>query len=340
MINMICKEIDLQKAYLQGDVLETIYIGGGTPSLLSRAELDLIFSTISKHFSFSDLKEITMEANPDDLNSSKIDSYKGGEINRFSVGIQSFYDDELSYLNRAHSSAEASSCIYKLQEAGFENITLDLIFGIPNSNRDKWMKNVEKALKLNVPHLSCYALTIEERTVFGNWFKKGTLKVEDDLVVNEQFTMLMDKMTEKGYEQYEISNYAKPNFRAVHNTNYWSGEKYLGIGPGAHSYNGDSRQYNISNNTKYIDSIRKGKVPFDIEMLTKDNKVNEYIMTSLRTGWGCNTNYISKRFGVILNTEVIRKFIEQDKWVSKDGIITLTRSGKLIADELSSQLFI
>lgn len=343
MINAICKEIELQKNYLKGDKIETIYFGGGTPSLLNEKDFDLIFNKLNKHFSLSNLKEVTLEANPDDLTKDKIGVIKNTLINRFSIGIQSFYDDDLTYLNRAHNSKEALNSVKIAQDFGFDNITVDLIFGIPNSTIEQWSNNVEKALDLDVPHLSCYALTIEEKTVFGNWLKKGKLNVMDDDIVNSQFELLMEKSFNVGYEQYEISNYAKLNYRAIHNTNYWTGKKYLGIGPGAHSFNGLSRQYNVSNNPKYIEAINNLKPSFEIEILTHNNKVNEYIMTSLRTSWGCDMMYLKKEFEydiLNINETYLQKYTMDDLLIENNNILTLTRKGKFIADEIASQLFI
>ena len=343
MIDAICKEIELQKEYLNGAKIETIYFGGGTPSLLDLADFELIFNAIAKHHSLSGVKEITIEANPDDLNLVKLKELKTTLINRFSIGIQSFYDDDLKFINRAHTSSEAENCVKLTQDSGFENITIDLIFGIPTLTNEKWKSNIEKALSLDIPHLSCYALTIEEKTVFGNWLKKGKINVSDDDTVNNQFELLMNLSAKAGFEQYEISNYAKENYRAVHNTNYWKGIKYLGIGPGAHSFDGVSRQYNIANNPQYIQSINEGRLNFDKEILTKANQLNEYIMTSLRTSWGCDLNFINKIYSVDLmnlNKNYIQQAIISGLLIIENNYLYLTKKGKLISDSISSQLFV
>ena len=342
VLKSILKEIELQKDYLDGEKIESIYFGGGTPSILSVDEINSITNKISDFHDLSNLKEITLEINPDDINQKKVVELKSTLINRFSVGIQSFFDDDLKFMNRAHNANEAQNSIKLLQDTGFENLTLDLIYGIPNSRLEKWDENLQKAFVLDVPHLSCYSLTIEEKTVFGNWFEKRKINALDDDSVNEQFLHLMNETEKNGFEHYEISNFAKKRKRAFHNTNYWLGEKYLGIGPSAHSFDGESRQSNIPNNVKYVQQISEKNNWFEKEILTPENQANEYIMTSLRTIWGCDLNYLINKFNY--NLELIKydlfELQNQKLILVKDNIITLTKKGKTLTDSISEKLFI
>ena len=342
VIDSICKEIELHKNYLKGAPINSIYFGGGTPSLLSSVEINKITDTIAKHFELSELKEVTLEANPDDLSKESILSLKGTIVNRLSIGIQSFQDNELKYLNRAHDSTEANSSVKISQDAGFENITIDLIYGIPVSNLEVWTENLEKAFGLGVQHLSCYGLTIEEKTVFGNWLKKGKINVVEDDIINKQFLHLMNETAKQGFEQYEISNFAKDNSIAYHNSNYWKGVEYLGIGPGAHSFNTNYRQYNITNNAKYVQQIKASERWFELEPLSIENKINEYIMTSLRTKWGCNLSKLLKDFNYPVHQfdDYLEKCKSNGQIDINNKIITLTKKGKLLADSISSELFI
>lgn len=342
VIISILKEIEIQKDYLESEKIESIYFGGGTPSILSVDEINKITDSISKHHNLSELKEVTLEINPDDINQTKVNAFKNTIVNRFSVGIQSFFDEDLKYLNRAHNSNEADTSIKMLQDAGFDNLTLDLIYGIPTSGMERWKTNLQKAFDLNVPHLSCYALTIEEKTVFGNWLDKGKIAVMDDESVNAQFNHLMDESKLNGFEHYEISNFAKAGYRAFHNTKYWLGKKYLGIGPSAHSYNETSRQSNIANNVKYIEAFQNKKDWFEIEFLTPENKANEYLMTSLRTIWGCNLDTLKNQFNYNTDNinEVLNQLTADGLILVKDKNITLTKNGKLLTDSISEKLFI
>lgn len=339
----LLKEISLQKAYLQGEIIKTIYFGGGTPSLLPAADLQKIIDSIFEaHIVYPDV-EITLEANPDDLDKSTINAIRNTSINRLSLGVQSFRDEDLKYLNRVHDAKQVISSIKFAQDAGFGNISIDLIFGIPTLTNKNWEENISTFLDLNVPHLSAYALTIEPKTNLELLIRKGKMTPVDEALTVEHFQALMQAMKKQGYEHYEISNFCKPGFYSRHNRSYWSGEKYLGLGPSAHSFDGNSRQWNISNTGQYIKSITERISYSEKEILTKDQQYNEYILTSLRTMWGTNTDFINTQFGskyFSYFTTKCKKFIESGMLINNDNIITLSEKGKLFADGISSELFI
>ena len=341
LIDALLHEIDLSKAYLNAEPIETLYWGGGTPSLLSVSELTEIVRKLEHYYSFAQMKEFTLEANPDDLNPDKIDELvllQHLGLNRLSVGIQSFRDEDLRYMNRAHNAEEAIISVKRLQDAGFENLTIDLIYGAPTMNDEQWLTNLEAAFKLNVPHISSYALTVEPKTILYKKIKSGAQIPLDEDQSARQFKMLMQQMLANGYEQYEISNFAKPGKYAIHNSNYWSGKKYLGLGPSAHSYNGNSRRWNVANNIHYISAISNGEIKYEEEVLTESQKVNEWIMTSLRTQWGLPIN---KAIPAIAGPILERlKSVNPSFYIYKDDILTLTDQGKLFADGIASTLFI
>jgi oxygen-independent coproporphyrinogen-3 oxidase len=342
MVEAMCKELELQKSYLL-DSVETIYFGGGTPSMLSEEEIETLLNQISKNFSLKSNLEITLEANPDDLTEEKLKMLKKLGINRLSIGIQSFNEEYLKMLNRAHNAQEAQNCVYLAQNEGFQNITIDLIYAIPAPNHKIWQQDLEKALSLKIPHISAYCLTIEEKTVLGNWTKKKKFFPSDDEFAAIQFEMLVKTLTNNGYEHYEISNFALPNCYSKHNTNYWKGIHYVGIGASAHSYNGHSRQYNVRNNAQYIQSLELGNLPFEKENLSKEDKINEYVMTSLRTQWGCDVSYLKENFGIDLLEKfksIFFKFTQNEWVVIKEGKITLTFAGKLLADRITEEIFL
>ena len=343
MVMSVCREISLQKDYLAGETLESVYFGGGTPSLLEVADVKQIFEAVSTHFRILDGAEITLEANPDDLSPAKITGLATTPINRLSIGIQSFYDSHLRFLNRAHSSREATDCIRLAQDAGLTNLSIDLIYAIPHPDHSVWTADLQKAIGLEVPHISAYCLTIEPGTVFGNWLRRGKLPAPNEHFAAEQFEMLMQGLERQGYEQYEISNFAQPGYYARHNTNYWKNRKYLGIGPSAHSFNGFQRQFNVANNAHYLKSIKDGRVPGTVESLTPVESANEYIMTSLRTQWGCDTAYVRQQFGfdlLQLNRRYLDKCQQQNLLSVHNGVIMLEAKGKLLADRIASDLFI
>jgi oxygen-independent coproporphyrinogen-3 oxidase len=343
MLQALSQEIDLRKNYLAGETIETIYFGGGTPSLLSADDLQILIGAITDLYEVSPTAEITLEANPDDLNPQKVREFRQTLINRFSIGIQSFFEEDLKWMNRAHTAREAQSSIKRVQDAGFENITADLIYGFPLLSTPKWEHNIQQLIELHIPHISSYAMTVEPATALSSFIKKGEQKPMDEGQSTAQFLILMDQLIGVGFEHYEISNFAKPGLYSKHNSNYWEGVSYLGIGPSAHSFNGESRQWNISNNSKYIDQIQLKKIPAEIEVLTTENRINEYIMTSLRTSKGMSLQKITERFGSDYSNEVrdgLEPFADKN-WINlNDQIVTLTSDGKLFADHIASKLFI
>lgn len=342
MIDAICKEIDLQSDFLSSRELTTIYFGGGTPSLLEASEIQIVLERLSHHYSWNDTIEITLEANPDDITLDKISNLKEGGINRLSIGIQSFIDSELIASNRAHNAEESLTAIKICQDAGIDNLSLDLIYGMPNSTQDTWQYNIDKALQLNIDHISSYALTVEPNTALNLMVKKGSITLPEEIEVSKQYLQLIDSLTSVGYDHYEISNFAKPNKYAVHNTNYWKSIPYLGVGPSAHSYQPTFRQWNISNNAKYIDSITKGIVPYEIEKTDYAAQYNEFVMTRLRTMWGINIEELKNKFpNEVLRLEnEILCYIESKHVVCDLHHYRLTPEGRLLADRIASELFL
>ena len=343
LVNQLATELILQKEYLQGEPIETIYLGGGTPSLLTAHELEILFSSIQNNYPVADDVEITLEANPDDLNSQKLNEMKTAGVNRLSIGIQSFDENVLRFLNRAHTATEALGCVDAAHKSGINNISIDLIYSIPGQDEETLLKNLTTALSLHPNHISAYSLTVEEKTVFGQWASKGKLMAVEEDQSARQFELVMDALTQSGYQHYEISNYCLPGFQSKHNTSYWKGKKYLGLGPSAHSYNGETRQFNLSNNHLYIKSIKNGVVPFELEELTTENKINEYLFTSLRTNWGCDLNYLKEQFDYDLasqNKPYLTQLLAGNLIELRDNTITLMRAGKLLADRIAADLFV
>ncbi len=342
VLNAIVSEMKKRSSFLEGTKIRTIYFGGGTPSILSTDELNAIFEHLNAQFNLSDVNEITMEANPDDLTPEKIKALSKTPINRFSIGIQSFQNEDLKYMNRAHNVEQAKSSIKGVQDAGWENITIDLIYGTPTLNNDMWLENMQHVIDFEIPHLSAYGLTVEEKTPLFHAIKKGHQKPLDEQKSKTQFEMLMDFIPENGLEQYEISNFAKEGFEAKHNGSYWTDDIYLGLGPSAHSFDGKRRLWNISNNILYIKSLQNNELPQDFEELTEVQRYNEYLLTSLRTKKGVDIEYTKSRFSPFLidffNFSV-KKWMLSGEITEKDGFFTLTKKGKIIADYLSSDLF-
>lgn len=333
----LVKEISLQKNYLGSDTVETIYFGGGTPSLLEAAETGRLLDEIRENFSLTQPAEITLEANPDDITEEKLQAWKRAGINRLSIGIQSFFEEDLKWMNRAHSATQARNSLL-MAIPHFDNITLDLIYGYPLLTHDKWKYNVEQAIALTIPHLSCYALTVEPKTPLAKMIRQKQKEAVLPEHQAEQFVLLMRWLRQAGYEQYEISNFARPGFRSRHNSSYWKGEKYLGLGPSAHSYDGRSRQWNAANNSVYISSLRKDEIPFEKEILTASQQLNEYIMTSLRTAEGLDLEKIHTQAPIIRNRS--QKYIAEGKMVVKENKLILTPEGKLFADGIAADLFV
>jgi oxygen-independent coproporphyrinogen III oxidase len=337
LIAALLKEVELQHKYLDGETIETIYFGGGTPSLCSKEEIENILQKIQSSFTVSPGAEITLEANPDDITPQKLESWKETGINRLSIGIQSFFDEDLQWMNRAHNSEQAIDNL-QLATGVFDNITIDLIYGTPGLTNEKWKQNVDKAIALNIPHLSCYALTVEPKTPLDKLIRQHKSADINPDKQSEQFILLMQWLGEAGYEHYEISNFAKPGFRSLHNSSYWQGKKYIGFGPSAHSFDGNARWWNIANNNSYIDSINKGIIPFEKEELTTTQKLNEYIMISLRTAEGLNLSKIDKAASLELRA-ASKKYIETGLIKMEKDFLKLTNEGKLLADGIAADLF-
>jgi oxygen-independent coproporphyrinogen III oxidase len=341
MLQALVKEIQLQKNYLSGETIETIYFGGGTPSVLEPGEINLLIDTITGIHTVASNAEITLEANPDDLYKAKVQALRHTPVNRFSIGIQSFFDEDLAWMNRVHRANEAEAAVKRAQDTGFENITVDLIYGYPLLTDQKWKHNLNTVFELGVPHVSSYSMTVEPDTALASFISKKKQPPMNEQQSAEQFNVLMDAMQANGFEHYEISNFCKPGHYSRHNANYWKGVKYLGIGPSAHSYNGEARQWNVANNAKYIQSIIKNNIPAETEILTETNRLNEYIMTSLRTIWGLDMGKLNAIAAASANQLLIAAEEYFDRgWISqKENTIYLTPTGKLYADQIAAGLF-
>jgi len=322
--------------------ISSIFIGGGTPSLFTADSIDRLLNDIQQTAELIPNAEITLEANPDDITHLKITRLKTGGINRLSVGIQSFIDHELIVSNRAHTAEESENAIKICQDAGMDNLSLDLIYGMPNSNQETWQYNIDKALQLDVQHISSYALTVEPNTALDLMVKKETIQLPTEIEVSQQYLNLITSLTTHNYDHYEISNFAKPNKYAIHNTNYWRSIPYLGLGPSAHSYQPTFRQWNVNNNAKYIESITNGIVPFEIEKTNHTDQFNEYIMTRLRTMWGINIEELKNRFPNQLQSvhDGISEYIQSDHAILQNNHYKLTPEGRLLADRIASNLFL
>lgn len=344
LVSSIIKEIDLRQNYLQDKQIETIYFGGGTPSLLSEKETHLILEKIYKLYEVHPQAEITVECNPDDLSNTKLQELKTLNVNRLSIGLQSFNDDELKWMNRAHTASESEASVKRAQDKGFENITIDLIYGSKFSNLSNWKTTLNKAIDLEVKHISSYNLTVEDKTKLGHDVAKKKEQLIDDDKSAELFLEMIDRLQKNHFIHYEISNFGKEHFFSKHNSNYWKGSHYLGLGPSAHSFNGVSRQWNVSNNTIYINKITSGDLTvFEKEILTNENRFNEYILTSLRTIWGVNLDVLKSQFNeefVKLFQSKVNSYIKDETISLKDNSYTLTTKGKLLADKIASDLFV
>lgn len=335
-------EIALRKGYLQDETINSIYFGGGTPSLLNKEDLEFFFNAIYKQFKVDSEAEITMEANPDDLNENYVFGLAASPVNRLSIGVQSFFDEELKWMNRAHQATQSIAAVKRVQDAGINNVTIDLIYGIPISTTSKWEENINKALQLNIDHISAYCLTVEEKTLLKKLINKGTVNEPDDEVAHNQFNVLIDKLAEAGYEQYEISNFARNKKYAIHNSSYWKQQPYLGIGPSAHSYNIHTRSWNVNNNHLYIKQLEEGNTAFETEWLSPENRFNEYIMTSLRTMWGCEKTKLETDFTAQLNKirTPLQKLIEEGNLIDTETHYRLAKHARFFADGISASLFV
>lgn len=342
LVHALMRELELQKNYTQ-EPIRTLYFGGGTPSLLTRDELSGLIDAVRENYSLDATAEITLEANPDDLTREHLMDLHQVGINRLSIGIQSFDPNTLRFLHRVHDADRARQCLHDARDAGFNNISIDLIYAIPGHGEESWAGALREAIGFSPEHISSYALTIEERTVFGNWKKRGKLVPAQEETAARQFERLMDVLSAAGYDHYEISNFSKPGFQSKHNSSYWAGVPYLGIGPSAHSFDGATRQFNIRNNAQYVRSIQTGVIPAEREILTRSNQINEYLLTSLRTSRGCDFDIILKRWHEPLlatRQAYITRLVDQQLVVLVGSVMQLTRSGKLLADQLIEDLMV
>ena len=350
MMEALISEIELRKDEFKGEEVATIYFGGGTPSVLSTDEIQILIDAVYKNYTIIENPEITLEANPDDLTKMSVraqsrtifEDYKSIGINRLSIGIQSFFEKDLKLMNRAHNAEEAKKCL-SLATRYFDNISIDLIYGIPNTTNEEWRENIETALSFGIPHISSYALTVEPKTALQKFIEKGIIEDVDDELAQEQFLILVDELDQAGFVHYELSNFGKEDFFSKNNSAYWQGKKYLGIGPSAHSFNGKERSWNIANNALYIKKIKENKLPREIEELSVTDRYNEYVMTGLRTVWGVRFTRIEEEFGnqylqyLIMQAE---KFILQDLLYIENDTLKTTRKGKFLTDGIASDLFI
>jgi len=343
VVHAIVNEIELQKSYLDKEPINTIYFGGGTPSLLALHEIEIILQTIYKTFHVAGSPEVTLEANPDDMAYQKLLGFKEMGINRLSIGIQSFDDAILKFLNRAHDARSAFASLAQAREAGFNNISVDLMYSIPGQDSATWERNIDQAIALGPEHISAYALTIEPRTVFGKWKAAKKIKEQDNDSSAQDLLVLIDYLEKAGFDHYEVSNFSKPGFISNHNSNYWKAEKYLGIGPSAHSYNGISRQYNISNNHLFLNSINAGKIPATLEILTREDKINDCLLTTLRTSWGADLKGLVQdhQYDLLqLQGDYVTRLLDNNLAILSKESLILTKSGRLLADKIASDLFI
>lgn len=342
VVEGILLELELRKNYLKGEAVDTVYFGGGTPSLLPANALEQILEQVAQIFP-GEKSEVTLEANPDDLNFDSLATWKSLGIDRLSLGIQSFQDEILTAYNRVHNSKQAKQAIQLGRAAGFEKFSIDLMYGYPHANHDLWKKDLEEALTLDPGHLSAYSLTVEPKTTLGNWVKKGKFIPAEEEFVAQQFEWLQEQCEQAGYLQYEISNFCRSNQGAIHNSNYWKRIPYLGLGPSAHSFDGHTRGYNPPSNPNYIKTLVAGKLPFVVEPLEKDESINEEILTSLRTSWGLNTASLADRYHLDLfqiKEAALTKLTALGLIHVEGKTLTLTRKGKLLADSIASEIFI
>jgi oxygen-independent coproporphyrinogen-3 oxidase len=348
MVLAIAKEIQMRKSefsLLDGaqndNKIETIYFGGGTPSVLTSEEINFLIAAVYSNYAVIDNPEITLEANPDDLSSERIIELSKSKINRLSIGIQSFFEDDLQLMNRAHNSAEARKCLEESAKY-FDNISLDLIYGIPGMSNEKWKQNIATALSFGIPHISSYALTVEPKTALNTLIQTGKIAAPIDEVTQEHFAILVETLEANAFIHYELSNFGKENYFSKNNSAYWLGKKYIGIGPSAHSYDGISRSWNVSNNSIYLKSIQEDKLPNEIEILSVMDRYNEYVMTGLRTIWGVSLDRVETEFGTeyleYLKKQV-QKFLDDDLVLVKNNILKPTKKGKFLTDGIASDLF-
>jgi oxygen-independent coproporphyrinogen-3 oxidase len=341
-LNALAKEINSRHDYLQSRKCRSIYFGGGTPSLLNPEEIERILNDVQRCFSFSEDPEITMEVNPDDVTPEKLKEWKAMGFNRISLGVQSFFDEDLVYLNRIHNSRQSAVSSQQIFDAGFTNVSADLIFGMPTLTNEHLFENIKKLADLGIPHISSYALTVEPKTALETLIREKKIKSPDETRIVGQFRLTMETLKSLGYNHYEISNFCRENYYSKHNTMYWSGEHYIGLGPSAHSYNGISRQGNVANISEYIEKVSNNERHFESETLSVIQKYNEYVMTSLRTMWGCDLGKIGREFGeefAVASRQSAVKFIDSGEMIEKDRVLYLTDKGKLFADGIAAEMF-
>jgi oxygen-independent coproporphyrinogen-3 oxidase len=341
LVNALVKELKLRKDEFKKTNVETIYFGGGTPSLLTIDELRLLIDEVYKNYKVIDDPEITLEANPDDLTSQRIIELTKTPINRLSIGIQSFYEADLKLMNRAHNSAEAKECL-SMATRHFNNISIDLIYGIPGLTNENWIKNIETALSFNISHISSYALTVEPKTALESFIKKGIIQNVDDDLAQAQFHLLIETLEAHDFVHYELSNFGKPDYFSKNNSAYWQGKSYIGIGPSAHSFNGHQRGWNVRNNSKYIQSLQNNQLPIEMETLSTNDKYNEYVMTGLRTIWGVSVEKVASDFGENYKMYLLKqaeKHLNEHLLYLDDGKLLVTKKGKFLSDGIASDLF-
>lgn len=341
MILALANEIKMRKNEFKNEIVETIYFGGGTPSILQIADLKFLIETVYDNYSIIEYPEITLEANPDDLSENRIIEFSKTKINRLSIGIQSFFEDDLKLMNRAHNAEEAKKCL-EMATQHFDNISLDLIYGIPGMTNDLWKKNIEIALSFGIPHISSYALTVEPKTALQKLIQKGAIEKPNGEEAQEHFSILVELLEANDFINYELSNFGKANYFSKNNSSYWLGKKYIGIGPSSHSYNGISRSWNVTNNSLYIKAIQENQLPNEVEILTITDRYNEYIMTGLRTIWGVSLDKIETEFGstyLDYLMKQVQKFLNDELVIIKDNVLKPTKKGKFLTDGIASDMF-
>jgi oxygen-independent coproporphyrinogen-3 oxidase len=366
LLAAICSEIELRKSEISVPI-KTIYFGGGTPSLLNKEEIDLLIGEVYKNFEVEENIEVTLEANPDDLTKGKLYQLSKTKINRLSIGVQSFFEEDLTLMNRAHNALEAKECLTMATQY-FDNISVDLIYGIPGLDDKRWKENLDTIVAFGIPHISCYALTVEPKTVLKKLIKNGKIAPVSEINSHRQYLILLDKMKKEGYVNYEFSNFGKQGCFSENNTAYWQGKSYLGLGPSAHSFDGNIRSWNISNNIQYINQIQIGKLPIEREMLSKTDQYNEYLMTGLRTMSGVSLNKVKNNFGIkyldylleqtkspindglleivfakvlkpSINNDRINSSAKKEKTFTNDSVLIISEKGKFLSDGIASNLF-
>ena len=341
-IKAVCNELVLRKSEYTSEEIQSIYFGGGTPTVLEVSELNTILQTVYEHYKVSDTSEITLEANPDDLDLEKIKRLANTKINRLSIGIQSFHESDLTSMNRAHNAMEAKKCL-EIATTYFDNITIDLMFGMPTMSIEQWRQNLQTAFGFGVKHLSCYALTVEPKTALEHFINKGSHPPMDDELSASHFEVLLEETSAQGLTHYETCSFGHPDYFSRHNTSYWLGKTYMGVGPSAHSFDGKNRSWNLSNNTKYIKSLEANVRPFESEELSLENRFNEYIMTGLRTIWGISLDKIEADFGADIKSQLLensKKFRSSKTLILEDNHLKITRIGKFLSDGIASDLFL